>query len=75
MNDIDAERNALLKRFKDFLLKSPRDLMYPGVLLPVLVRLIAAVATLDSRDVGEEQAIENELLQVLINRKALERLQ
>jgi hypothetical protein len=75
MSGLEEERNALLERFRKFLLESPNELLYPGVLFPVLVRLIASAATMQNRSVDECVAIENELLEVLISRNILEYLQ
>lgn len=75
MSRLDEERDALLERFRKLLLESPNELLYPGVVFPVLVRLIARAATMQSRNAEECAALENELLEVLISRKVVERLQ
>lgn len=67
------QERALVERLKVAIFASPDDEQSTGVVLPVLARMIAAVATIATEDIQQLNEIEKEILDLLVRHNALER--
>lgn len=67
------QERALVERLKVAIFASPDDEQSTGVVLPVLARMIAAVATIATEDRQQLNEIEKEILDLLVRHNALER--
>lgn len=67
------QERALVERLKVAIFASPDDEQSTGVVLPVLARMIAAVATIATEDRQQLNEIEKEILDILVRHNALER--
>lgn len=67
------QERVLVERLKVAIFASPDDEQSTGVVLPVLARMIAAVATIATEDIQQFNEIEKEILDLLVRHNALER--
>jgi hypothetical protein len=75
-SQIDEARNELMRRLREALFANgPDNVPSTGIVLPVLCRLAGAVAAVELNNEESAAIIEDELMSVLLDWKALERIQ